>query len=70
MTDWEIIEKNNLDDVVNVKSKKTYIMKAGDVHFYDVGHVHSPVRKHPVRLLRIEGANLDNIKRSNIRVIT
>ena len=69
MTDWEIVEKNNSDDVVNVKLKKTYIMKAGDVHFYDVGHVHSPVRKHPVRLLRIEGANLDNIKRSNIRVI-
>ena len=70
MTDWEIVEKNNSDGVVNVKPKKTYIMKAGDVHFYDVGHVHSPVRKHPVRLLRIEGANLDNIKRSNIKVIT
>ena len=37
MTDWEIVEKNNSDDVVNVKPKKTYIMKAGDVHFYDVG---------------------------------
>ena len=57
-------------DILNFKPKKTYIMKAGDVYFYDVGHVHSPVRKHPVRLLRIEGANLDNIKRSNIRVIT
>jgi len=57
-------------DILNFKPKKTYIMKAGDVHFYDVGHVHSPVRKYPVRLLRIEGANLDNIKRSNIKVIT
>jgi hypothetical protein len=44
-------------------------MKAGDVHFYGVGHVHSPVRKDPVRLLRIEGANLDNIKRSNIQAM-
>ena len=70
MTDWEIVEKNSLDDFVNVRPKKTYTMKAGDVNFYDVGHVHSPVRKHPVRLLRIEGANLDNIKRSKIKVIT
>ena len=30
-------------------------MKPGDVHFYGVGNVHSPVRKEPVRLLRIEG---------------
>ena len=44
-------------------------MKAGDVHFYDVGHVHLQLNA-SVRLLRIEGANLDNIKRSKIKVIT
>ena len=42
-------------------------MKPGDVHFYAGGDVHSPLRKEPVRLLRIEGVNLDNIKRSNIK---
>ena len=68
MTDWEITNDISSDDIIYVKPKKTYTMKAGDVHFYDIGNVHSPVRKDPVRLLRIEGENLDNIKRSNIKV--
>ncbi|MDC0092682.1 hypothetical protein OAI86_00015 [Alphaproteobacteria bacterium] len=69
MTDWEIIRDKSQGDTIYVKPIKKYIMKAGDVHFYDVGHVHSPVRKDPVRLLRIEGDNLDHITRSNIKPI-
>ena len=69
MTDWDILEDKQDDETIYVKAGKTYIMKPGDVHFYGVGHVHSPVRKDPVRLLRIEGVNLDNIKRSNIKAI-
>ena len=69
MTDWEVMENQSSDDIIYVKPKKTYIMKAGDVHFYNVGQVHSPVRNDPVRLLRIEGVNLDNVKRSNIKTI-
>jgi hypothetical protein len=34
-----------------------------------VGVVHSPHRTNPVRLLRVEGENLDNIKRSDIEVV-
>ena len=67
MTEWEIIKDNSDDDVIYVKPNKKYIMKPGDVHFYAQGDVHSPFRKEPVRLLRIEGVNLDNIKRSNIK---
>ena len=67
MTDWDIIQEKSSDDVVYVKPSKTYLMTTGDVHFYNIGDVHSPVRKDPVRLLRIEGTNLDNIKRSNIK---
>jgi len=67
MTDWDIIQEKSSDDVIYVKPSKTYLMTTGDVHFYNIGDVHSPVRKDPVRLLRIEGTNLDNIKRSNIK---
>ena len=52
MTDWEIVKKEH--DTILVKPLKTYLMKPGDVHFYDIGSVHSPMRKDPVRLLRIE----------------
>jgi hypothetical protein len=42
-------------------------MKPGDAHLYDVGAVHSPKRDGLTKLVRIEGANLDRIKRSNIK---
>jgi hypothetical protein len=45
------------------------VMKPGDAHFYDVGDVHSPRRESPVKLVRIEGANLDHVKRSNIKAV-
>ena len=42
-------------------------MHPGDVQFYDVGVVHSPKREAPVKLIRIEGKNLDHVARSHIR---
>ena len=50
-----------------VEAEKTYVMKPGDAHLYDVGAVHSPKRDGLTKLVRIEGANLDRIKRSNIK---
>ena len=67
MTDWQVTKDQPDEDVIYVKPNKTYTMKTGDVHFYGVGDVHSPLRKEPVRLLRIEGINLDHIQRSNIK---
>jgi len=67
MTDWKIVKKEQ--DTIFVKPDKVYLMKPGDVHFYDIGFVHSPMRKDAVRLLRIEGENLDNIKRSKIKAL-
>jgi hypothetical protein len=42
-------------------------MNPGDAHFYDVADVHAPRRNAPVKLIRIEGKNLDHVKRSNIK---
>jgi hypothetical protein len=42
-------------------------MKPGDAHFYDVGDVHSPRRAAGCKLIRIEGQNLDHVKRSHIK---
>ena len=50
-----------------VEPEKTYVMKPGDAHLYDIGAVHSPKRDGLTKLVRIEGANLDRIKRSNIK---
>jgi hypothetical protein len=67
MTEWKIVEKGGADQPSLVEPVRTYLMHPGDVQFYDVGAVHSPRREAPVKLVRIEGANLDHVKRSNIK---
>ena len=67
MTDWRIVEKGAGDKPTLVEPVKTYSMNPGDAHLYDVGDVHSPNRDAPVRLIRIEGKNLDRVQRSNIK---
>jgi hypothetical protein len=67
MTDWRIVETGAGDSPSLVEPVRTYTMKPGDAHLYDVGAVHSPKREAPVKLIRIEGKNLDSVKRSNIK---
>lgn len=67
MTEWEIVEKGEGDNPSLVVPETTYMMEPGDARFYDIGVVHSPNRENPVRLIRIEGANLDHVTRSNIK---
>src|SRR5262249_56519704 len=50
-----------------VEPVRTSRMLPGDARLYDVGAVHSPRREAAVKLIRIEGKNLDQVKRSNIK---
>jgi hypothetical protein len=67
MTDWRIVKKGDDSTPSLVEPVKTYVLKPGDSHFYDVGMVHSPKRDGLTKLVRIEGRNLDHVKRSNIK---
>ncbi len=67
MTDWRIVQDGDGDNPKLVKPERSYVLRPGDAHFYDVGVVHSPNRAGPTKLIRIEGGNLDHIKRSNIK---
>lgn len=67
MTDWKIVRPGTGDAPALVEPVRTYRLAPGDAHFYDVGDVHSPRREAPTRLVRVEGANLDRITRSNIK---
>jgi hypothetical protein len=67
MTDWRIVQPGSGEQPSLVVPDKSYVMKPGDAHLYDVGVVHSPKRDTLTKLIRIEGANLDRIKRSNIK---
>jgi hypothetical protein len=67
MTDWKIVEKSDGTKPNLVEPVRTYTMGPGDQHLYDTHDVHSPRRDGPCRLIRIEGKNLDTVKRSNIK---
>ena len=67
MTDWKIVRPGTGDAPALVEPVRTYRLVRGDAHFYDVGDVHSPKREAPTRLIRVEGANLDRVQRSNIK---
>jgi hypothetical protein len=67
MTDWRIVKPAKGEEPALVEPVRTYQLKPGMAHFYDVGAVHSPKRTSSTKLLRIEGKNLDCVKRTNIR---
>ncbi len=67
MTDWRVVRQGIVGEPTLVEPVTTYLMHPGDARLYDVGDVHSPRREAPVRLIRIEGKNLDHVTRSNIK---
>ena len=67
MTDWRVVQPGDGETPKLVEPMRKYTLKPGDAHFYDVGMVHSPKFDGLTKLIRVEGANLDRIKRSNIK---
>ncbi len=63
MTDWTIVERPADGQPGRVKAARTYRLEPGDAHVYQEGDVHSPRRDGPTRLIRIEGMNMDGVKR-------
>lgn len=66
MTDWKIVKKGDGGSPTLVEPARSYKLSPGDAHYYEVGAVHSPMFDGITKLLRVEGANLDRVKRSNI----
>ena len=63
MTDWELVEPASVDKPGKVRQVKTYSLKPGMAYAYHEGQLHSPRREGPTRLIRIEGRNMDKVKR-------
>lgn len=69
MTDWRIVTPADGDRPAKVEKVRSYRMKPGDAHVYEVGDVHAPYRDGPTRLIRIEGQNTDNVTRTPIEAV-
>ena len=63
MTDYELVEPASAEKPGKAKKLHTYTLKPGMAYLYNEGHLHSPTREGPTRLLRMEGLNMDTIKR-------
>jgi hypothetical protein len=63
MTDWELVAAPTETAPGKVCRLRDYTLTAGMAMLYEPGALHSPLREGPTRLLRIEGINLDRVKR-------
>ena len=63
MSDWTVLERPSEGRPGRVRLARSYSLKPGDVHVYHEGDVHSPRRDGPTRLIRIEGTNMDKVRR-------
>lgn len=69
MTDWECLARPTEAAPGKAKRIRDYAMKPGDAHLYEPGILHSPRRDGPTRLLRIEGMNMERVKRLPYRPV-
>jgi len=63
MTEWEVVEPASEETAGKVRKLKTYALKPGMACLYNEGQLHSPRRESSTRLIRIEGMNMDRVKR-------
>ena len=63
MTEWKVVRPRSGGKPAVVEPEKVYDLDPGMAALYEIGHVHSPSRSGPTRLIRIEGQNLDHVRR-------
>jgi hypothetical protein len=63
MSDWALVERATEQKPGRVRHVTSYTLKPGMAHVYNEGDLHSPRRDGPTRLIRIEGTNMDKVRR-------
>jgi predicted metal-dependent enzyme (double-stranded beta helix superfamily) len=63
MSDYSIVEPAAEGKPGKVRKERTYTLQPGMAYVYNEGDLHSPRRDGPTRLIRIEGQNLDHVRR-------
>lgn len=63
MSDYELIERATPDKPGKVCKTRTYKLTPGVAHVYNEGDLHSPTRTASTHLIRIEGINMEKVRR-------
>lgn len=63
MSDYELIERATPDKPGKVRKTRTYKLTPGVAHVYNEGDLHSPTRTASTHLIRIEGINMEKVRR-------
>ncbi|HEY6431340.1 MAG TPA: hypothetical protein VIZ17_05110 [Acetobacteraceae bacterium] len=63
MTDWECLERPTGTKPGKARWVRDYTLAPGMAYLYEPGVLHSPRRDGSTRLLRIEGVNMDKVRR-------
>ena len=69
MSDYRLLEPAAEDKPGKVKKLRTYKLTPGIAHVYNEGDLHSPSRAGPTRLIRIEGVNMEKVKRLKFQAV-
>ncbi|HEX4928142.1 MAG TPA: hypothetical protein VFV74_09100 [Burkholderiales bacterium] len=69
MTDYERVAEPAADKPGKAKALRTYKLVPGVAHLYNERDLHSPRREAPTQLIRIEGTNMDRIKRAKFEKV-
>ena len=63
MTDYAPVARPSEGHPGKARPVRDYTLKPGAAHLYNEGDLHSPRRDGPTRLIRIEGKNMEKIRR-------
>ncbi len=63
MSDYELLESASPEKPGKVRKTRTYKLTPGVAHVYNEGDLHSPKRVDSTMLIRIEGVNMEKVKR-------
>jgi predicted metal-dependent enzyme (double-stranded beta helix superfamily) len=69
MSDFELLEAATADKPGKVRKLRTYSLTPGVAHVYNEGDLHSPKRDGSTKLIRIEGVNMEKIKRFKFQAV-
>jgi len=69
MSDWALVEPAAEEKPGKVRRVRSYALKPGMAHLYNEGDLHSPRRDAPTRLIRIEGKNMDKVRRLSYEAV-